>query len=82
MLDNSASPPALTTPSTYSELGRGHTHIQRPAPSTHYHGVSAVARPRRLVGGMVSMKSAADRAQEDKDDYWREVEWMLKVTGG
>jgi len=31
---------------------------------------------------MVSMKPAADRAQEDKDDYWREVEWMLKVTGG
>ncbi len=19
---------------------------------------------------------------EEKDDYWREVEWMLKVTGG
>ena len=21
-------------------------------------------------------------APQDKDDYWREVEWMLKVTGG
>ena len=21
-------------------------------------------------------------APEEKDDYWREVEWMLKVTGG
>jgi len=20
--------------------------------------------------------------QEEKDDYWREVEWMLRVTGG
>lgn len=20
--------------------------------------------------------------QEEKDEYWREVEWMLRVTGG
>jgi hypothetical protein len=26
--------------------------------------------------------SEASAMPEEKDDYWREVEWMLRVTGG
>jgi hypothetical protein len=26
--------------------------------------------------------SEASPHPEEKDDYWREVEWMLRVTGG
>jgi hypothetical protein len=26
--------------------------------------------------------SEASAVPEEKDDYWREVEWMLRVTGG
>ena len=26
--------------------------------------------------------SEASPRPEEKDDYWREVEWMLRVTGG
>jgi hypothetical protein len=26
--------------------------------------------------------SEASALPEEKDDYWREVEWMLRVTGG
>ena len=30
---------------------------------------------------MVTSEEATPIAEE-KDDYWREVEWMLRVTGG
>ena len=33
--------------------------------------------PERLV-----TTSEASSLPEEKDDYWREVEWMLRVTGG
>ncbi len=26
--------------------------------------------------------SEASSVPEEKDDYWREVEWMLRVSGG
>lgn len=30
------------------------------------------------------MRTSAEthRAHEEQDDYWREVEWMLRVSGG
>lgn len=34
-------------------------------------------RPEQMV-----TSSEASALPEEKDDYWREVEWMLRVTGG
>lgn len=34
-------------------------------------------RPEQMVTTV-----GASNLPEEKDDYWREVEWMLRVTGG
>jgi hypothetical protein len=35
--------------------------------------------PIRIEDTITSVE--VDPAPEEKDDYWREVEWMLRVTG-
>jgi hypothetical protein len=40
----------------------------------------ALPEPVRLEDTVTSVDVTP--VQPEKDDYWREVEWMLKVTGG
>ena len=40
---------------------------------------SRLPEPVRLEDTIMS--SEANATPEEKDDYWREVEWMLRVTG-
>ena len=50
---------------------------RRPAPGAHDWSRLPPPVPRdRLVA-----TSEASPRPEEKDDYWREVEWMLRVTG-
>ena len=47
-----------------------------PAPPGKYSHLPEPVRPEDMV-----TSEEASAVPEEKDDYWREVEWMLRVTG-
>ena len=50
---------------------------EREALSRRYARLPDPVRPDQMV-----TTSEASRLPDEKDDYWREVEWMLRLAGG
>lgn len=50
---------------------------ERPSPIRRYARLPDPVRSDQMV-----TTSEASRLPDEKDDYWREVEWMLRLAGG
>ncbi|CAN5339002.1 hypothetical protein BH18ACT9_BH18ACT9_22460 [soil metagenome] len=51
--------------------------MPEPSPTQKY---ARLPEPIRIEDTITSCETMVP--PEEKDDYWREVEWMLRVTGG